>query len=776
MELDPPTSTESEASSSTESGSTVDANQSVDSLIDPNFDSSNFIRSTSDHLPMASDSTSKSSFNLNIYSSVPKLTSGTFNDWKLRLTTILGAQRLDIYILRDVETPTEPQALADHNSNRMTALTALHITVDSENFQVIRNCSSPREAFLKLCKQHDDAGGLSTSNIFTDLVSLRLSSDGPLDDHLHKFRSLHNDLQSNLASTPDINISEPFIAILLIISLPPQYSPLVQSLLVNFETISLSRLYSLLKIDSLRSAASIKSETALMVSKNAPSKKKKKPMKDTSNNTVTCSLGHPGHDDEGCKTQRWNEFMEYDKSRKNKSNASKNVDSAQFTSVSDINQHDMEMSYYDEAFTTNVSSKRDIFDTGATTHMFSDVSRMTSLIDIPPSRIGVASKGVSIWATLKGAVNLFGINLRDVLHSPDLAGNLISIGRLCDDGYTAVFRSRDGVILNKSKEVVVRLVRDSNSDRLWHPAVSSTIHSAFAANESKADSALLWHRRLGHLHPDGVINFLRRWNGVTLTRKDFGTCDACAMGKLKVMPAVNSFHRAPNVLDVIHTDLLGPISPCSISGKRYILTFIDDHTRYCSVYLLKSKDETLSKFLEYKALMEKRMGRGIGVLKSDRGGEYSSTEFINFLEREGVSVERGPANRSTSNSVAERFGQTLLGRLRTQLIQCGLPLFLWGELEKYSCYQINCSPHHALNMQSPQSLFESLTPTHLHPFDPRRLKPFGTLCFSTDKHRKSKVAPIARRYIFVGLEDGAHAVRLWDKSTNRILVTSDVIH
>lgn len=240
MELDPSTSTESASSTTAESESTIDEHHFVDTLIDPIHTTIDTLTVPSNSSIMSTDSTSKPSFNLNIYASVPKLTSGTFNNWKLCLTTILGAQRLDGYILTDVKEPTDPQALADHNANLMTALTALHITVDTENFQVIRNCSSPRDAFIKLCKQHDDAGGLSTANIFTDLVSLRLASDGSLSDHLHSFRKLHNDLQSNLSSTPDISISEPFIAILLIISLPPQYAPLVQSLLINFETIVLT--------------------------------------------------------------------------------------------------------------------------------------------------------------------------------------------------------------------------------------------------------------------------------------------------------------------------------------------------------------------------------------------------------------------------------------------------------------------------------------------------------------------------------------------------------
>lgn len=50
---------------------------------------------------------------------------------------------------------------------------------------------------------------------------------------------------------------------------------------------------------------------------------------------------------------------------------------------------------------------------------------------------------------------------------------------------------------------------------------------------------------------------------MVLSRRDFLPCDACAMGKLKITPEINSFHRANNPLDVIHTDLLGPITPCT---------------------------------------------------------------------------------------------------------------------------------------------------------------------------------------------------------------------
>jgi HKD family nuclease len=64
--------------------------------------------------------------------------------------------------------------------------------------------------------------------------------------------------------------------------------------------------------------------------------------------------------------------------------------------------------------------------------------------------------------------------------------------------------------------------------------------------------------------------------------------------------------------------------------KIYFMTLIDDSTRFCCVYLLKSKYEALNFFKVYKAKTENQLDRKIKRLRSDHGGEYFFNEFDSF--------------------------------------------------------------------------------------------------------------------------------------------------
>ena len=67
---------------------------------------------------------------------------------------------------------------------------------------------------------------------------------------------------------------------------------------------------------------------------------------------------------------------------------------------------------------------------------------------------------------------------------------------------------------------------------------------------------------------------------------------------------------------------------------KYFITFID-HSHFYHVYLLNSKDETFSKFVKFRTLVEKKLGHPVKKLRSDRGGEYRSKEAEAYLKEYG---------------------------------------------------------------------------------------------------------------------------------------------
>lgn len=120
----------------------------------------------------------------------------------------------------------------------------------------------------------------------------------------------------------------------------------------------------------------------------------------------------------------------------------------------------------------------------------------------------------------------------------------------------------------------------------------------------------------------------------------------------------------------------GP-GPTSIGGASYVVSFLDDYSRFATIYILKSKLEVFSCFDHYKKRVENLMERKIKILRLDRGGEYVLDELKAYLNQSGISFERALADTPEHNSVAERFNQTLIERLRINLTGALIPSKLW---------------------------------------------------------------------------------------------------
>ena len=117
----------------------------------------------------------------------------------------------------------------------------------------------------------------------------------------------------------------------------------------------------------------------------------------------------------------------------------------------------------------------------------------------------------------------------------------------------------------------------------------------------------------GHISPLDVTSLL--------------VCEPCLERKMTMRPFKAKGYRAKEVLDLVHTDLCGPISTNARGGYEYFFTFIDDYSRYEYIYLMHHKSETFEKFKEFKTEVENHRGKSIKSLRPDRGGEYLLGEF-----------------------------------------------------------------------------------------------------------------------------------------------------
>ena len=114
-------------------------------------------------------------------------------------------------------------------------------------------------------------------------------------------------------------------------------------------------------------------------------------------------------------------------------------------------------------------------------------------------------------------------------------------------------------------------------------------------------------------------------------------------------------NRAAGVLDLIHTDVCGPMPTKSLGGNSYFVTFIDDKSRFTAIYFMKRKDEVLSKFQEFEAMAQNVTGGKIKYLRSDKCGEYTSNAFVQYLTSKGIQHQFTIPRTQEQNGLSERM-------------------------------------------------------------------------------------------------------------------------
>ena len=135
-------------------------------------------------------------------------------------------------------------------------------------------------------------------------------------------------------------------------------------------------------------------------------------------------------------------------------------------------------------------------------------------------------------------------------------------------------------------------------------------------------------------------------------------------------PFTKKDERATELLGLVHTDVCGPMSTSARGGYFYFIAFTDDLSQYGYVYLMKHKSDSFEMFKRFRSEVEKQTGKSIKTLRSDRGGEYLSSEFLTYLGENGILSQWTPPGTPQHNDMFERRNQTLLDMVRSMMVFC----------------------------------------------------------------------------------------------------------
>lgn len=350
--------------------------------------------------------------------------------------------------------------------------------------------------------------------------------------------------------------------------------------------------------------------------------------------------------------------------------------------------------------------------------------------------------------------------LTNVYYIPNLKSNIISLGQATESGCDV-----------RMREAYLTLY-DRDGNRLYK--VTLRVDGLkYLQHASLGDESSTWHARLVHIGTETMRSMMKKSivTGIPELSLDKEICQACMMGKQtrKSFPKATSY-RATQVLELVHGDLCGPISPPTAANNRYIFVLIDDYSRYMWTILMKEKGEAFDKFKKFKSIVEKETGKSIKSFRTNRGGEFTSHEFKDFCDLNGINQHLTAPYLPQQNGIVERCNMTLMEMTRSTMKHMSIPNYLWGEAVRNSTYLINRMATRTLKDLTPYECFKNKRPSVGH------VRVFGCVCYAkNDTPHLKKLEDRSRALVHLGIEPGSKAYRLYNPTSRKITVSRDVV-
>lgn len=406
-----------------------------------------------------------------------------------------------------------------------------------------------------------------------------------------------------------------------------------------------------------------------------------------------------------------------------------------------------------------------ILDTGASGHL---VGRKDVFVDGTFETLtGVVSNGIGgaqVTPVGKGTIRILcrsndkphWLEVTNVQYSPQAGVNLLSLNNLWPF-IDKIEKLPNGLAFTQGKQSFsATIAGDLLTLDMWrHPSCDF----AGAAYSISDPQLRLWHERMGHLSETSLRRLQQIATGMDDAQEDGRCmCETCVKGRMTERPHTGSIAPGCHPLDLIHTDVAGPISVTGHDQSRYWVTCLDDFTQWAEVEPLQHRSQAFSyirNFIERNELPEKRCRR----IRLDRGGENVSHEFALWAYDKGIELEYTDTEQHQANGCAEALNRILESKLHPTLLASRLSDAFWPPVVKHGiAYVRNRSPSSRIDT-TPYQMWTGVKP------DLSNIRKIGSLAFvlNPQRSRRKVVGTKASEGQLLGFK-GRHTYLIKDRS------------
>lgn len=691
----------------------------------------------------------------NVNINVPILVGSNFNNWKFRINAILEKEQLLSVVTN--EPPTDETKKKDFLINDSKAKAVIVQGLSDKHLDIIKDAKTSKAMFKSLQDIFVRSSSFSKLTLWRKLVTLKCDNCDKLEDHFLKFDSLTRELEDHGSK-----IDEGDKICHLLLSLPKNYETVITAL----ET------HDSLKMDLVRSR--LLDEEAKFRS-NKPSKTSSNETEVSFKSQSGCfNCGDNDHFIANCPKAGNGRFSnslgqsrgQYSRGRSgrrfSRGNRHPNNSRSNFSSrPKSVNAHLSDVSFVALRGNKAVgleSGDKNVFilDSGASNHLVSEELENSMFnIEAVPNGISIhIANGDIMTAYKRGKIRVKcqdRVISIDALIVPGLKHNLLALNKLADKGYQIVINKTNMTIKSADSSFICCFMNGLyilKCEILPNDQCFATV---------KVDD--IWHRRLGHLNKKSLIEL-----GLPYSSEK---CSTCIEGKGTRLPFLKHVKTSKHIGELIHSDLCGPINPPTHNGEKYFQVIIDDFSNFVVVNLLKRKSEAEEYLVAYIKDIETQHQTKVKSLRLDNGGEVTSNEFKHYVRSKGIRLQYTMPYSPQSNGKSERMNRSLINKVRTKLIDAGVPKDLWGEALRCSAYELNRSPTFSLE--------KGMTPAVLWhgKQDLSKLKIFGCQSWFTCIPKGAKLDPRAKTSVMIGYCNGGY--RLWLPDERKIVQSRDVV-